>query len=321
MPKPRKLLVCIEDTPYYHVVSRCVRRAFLCGRDKTTNQSYEHRRAWIEERIRLLSSLFAIDVCSYAVMSNHYHIVLKLCPEQASKWTEKDIILRWHCLHKGTLLTQKYLSESPLQAAEWEAVKAITKIWSKRLCDMSWFMKCLNEPLARIANREDKCTGHFWEARFHCDPLLTDSALLAAMAYVDLNPIRAKMADRPENSAHTSIQERINPKFNVEAAIKNQQDFINPVYLRTIPIKPLALFEGSVKLQVQTGILFKTQDYLELVDATGRIQRTDKKGSITNTLPPIMSRLGFNLDDWLADSQAFEARLRYRHRSKLKKIV
>ncbi len=92
MPRPRKELVSIADTPYYHIVSRCVRRTFLCGFDEETQVNYEHRREWIETRIRLLTSVFAIDVCAYAVMSNHYHIVLKLEPRQTDEWTDDDVL-------------------------------------------------------------------------------------------------------------------------------------------------------------------------------------------------------------------------------------
>jgi REP element-mobilizing transposase RayT len=85
MTQARSTLVSVVDTPYYHLVARCVRRTFLCGVDKATGTNYEYRRQWIEDRIRILSSVFAIDLCAYAVMSNHIHIVAKLCPEQTEK--------------------------------------------------------------------------------------------------------------------------------------------------------------------------------------------------------------------------------------------
>ena len=78
MTLARKQLISIADTPYYHVVSRCVRRAFLAGFDQFTQTSFEHRRQWIVNRMMHLSTIFSIDICAYAVMNNHYHIVLKV---------------------------------------------------------------------------------------------------------------------------------------------------------------------------------------------------------------------------------------------------
>ena len=91
MTKPRKDLVSVSDTPYYHIVSRCVRRTFLCGYDRQTNTDYEHRKQWIVDRIQLLSSLFSIDLCSYAIMSNHYHLVVHINPEEAESWDSKEV--------------------------------------------------------------------------------------------------------------------------------------------------------------------------------------------------------------------------------------
>ena len=107
MPTSRQQQVSLTDTPYYHCISRCVRRAFLCGEDALTGQSYEHRRGWVEARLILLSSVFSITICSYAVMSNHTHIVLHVDEEQARNWSIHDVLSRWHCLHKGTLFTQQ----------------------------------------------------------------------------------------------------------------------------------------------------------------------------------------------------------------------
>ncbi|MAY43078.1 MAG: transposase, partial [Oceanospirillaceae bacterium] len=218
MTRPRKELVSVQDTPYYHVVSRCVRRSFLCGIDNQSGQNYEHRRQWIEDRIRLLSSLFSIDICAYAVMSNHLHIVVKLRPDEIDSCSDKEIVNRWLCLFKGPLLIQKWFADEKLSESQLNTVNDIIALYRKRLASLSWFMKCLNEPIARQANLEDNCTGHFWESRFKSQALLTEEALLSCMAYVDLNPVRANMAATPEESDHTSIKERLKPKFDLTSA-------------------------------------------------------------------------------------------------------
>jgi hypothetical protein len=96
-------------------------------------------------------------------------------------------------------------------------VESSAEIYKKRLTDISWFMRSLNEPIARQANKEDKCTGHFWEGRFKSQALLDEGALLSCMAYVDLNPVRSRVADTPAQSDFTSIQLRI------KAGIKGTQ--------------------------------------------------------------------------------------------------
>ncbi len=118
MTRPRKALISLADTPYYHITSRCVRRAFLCGVDHYSGKNYEHRRQWVVDRIRLLSSLFAIDVCAYSVMNNHYHLVLKLCPEQLADLPDEHIMDRWCALFKGPLLVQNYRNGDALSAPE-----------------------------------------------------------------------------------------------------------------------------------------------------------------------------------------------------------
>ncbi len=305
MTQPRSQQVSVADTPYYHVVSRCVRRTFLCGFDCASGRDYEHRRDWIEGRIRILSSLFAIDICAYAVMSNHYHIVVKLSPCEAEAWSDDEVLHRWCSLYKGMPLVQKYLDDKPLLAVELQVVKQCVAVYRNRLQSLSWFMKCLNEPIARQANKEDGCTGHFWEARFKSQALLTDDALLSAMAYVDLNPVRACIAETPENSGFTSVKERINPQFDLAAAI-TQQTSLESLRYFDLPLKPLVKFEGDLKLGEQLGILFGAVDYLQLVDVTGKIIRSGKKGFISSKLPPILERLHLDAEAWLIRAQSFE---------------
>ncbi len=305
MTRPRKVLISLADTPYYHITSRCVRRAFLCGVDHYSGRNYEHRRQWIVDRIRLLSSLFAIDVCAYAVMSNHYHLVLKLCPEQLEDLNDEQIMERWCALFKGPLLVQRYRSGEPLSAPEKSTVLDIVQVWRGKLSSISWFMRCLNQTIARQANLEDECTGKFWECRFTSQALKTEEALLSCMAYVDLNPIRAEMAESPETSEYTSIQERINPVFNLKQAIERQTQSGDLLDFKAA-LKPLLHFGGGVMGQAQTGILYAWQDYLELVDWTGRVVRTDKRGFVKAELPPILERLEISPDQWRINTTLFE---------------
>jgi REP element-mobilizing transposase RayT len=319
MTRPRKALISLADTPYYHITSRCVRRAFLCGVDHYSGQSYEHRRQWVVDRIRLLSSLFAIDVCAYAVMSNHYHLVLKACPEQLDDLTEDDIMERWCALFKGPLLVQNYRSGEELKPFERASVSDTVNIWRKRLASISWFMRCLNQPIARQANKEDGCTGKFWESRFNSQALKSEEALLSSMVYVDLNSVRADIAETPEASEYTSIRERLRAEFKQESAIEGQIACGDMLDFRS-PLKPLLHFENHNSAKPQTGIPFDLKDYLELIDWTGRIIRSDKRGHIENNLPPILSRLQISPEQWRINSTQFEAIHRGRFNREIPKL-
>jgi len=306
MTRPRKALISLADTPYYHITARCVRRAYLCGIDHYSGQNYEHRRQWVVDRIRLLSSLFAIDVCAYAVMSNHYHLVLKLCPEQLFDSSDEQIMDRWCALFKGPLLVQRYRSGEALMPFERSTVADIVNVWRSKLSSISWFMRCLNQPIARQANLEDKCTGKFWESRFTSQALKSEEALLSCMAYVDLNPVRAGIATRPESSRHTSIRERIQSEFSLDTAV-NEQTQCGDLLDFNAPLKPLLPFEGGILKQDQAGILFDFEEYLKLLDWTGRIIRNDKPGHIDSSLPPILTRLQITPDQWRINTTQFEA--------------
>jgi REP element-mobilizing transposase RayT len=319
MTRPRKALISLADTPYYHITSRCVRRAFLCGVDHYSGNSYEHRRQWIVDRIRLLSSLFAIDICAYAVMSNHYHLALKVCPEQLESLSEDDIMDRWCALFTGPLLVQNYRSGEDLKPFERAAVSDIIEVWRKRLADISWFMRCLNQPIARQANKEDGCTGKFWESRFNSQALKSEEALLSSMVYVDLNPVRADIAETPEASEYTSIRERLRAEFDQESAIEDQTACGDMLDFRS-PLKPLLHFENHSSAKPQTGIPFDFKDYLELTDWTGRIIRSDKRGHIENSLPSILSRLQISPEQWRINSTQFEAIHRGRFNREIPKL-
>ena len=301
MPKPRKTLISLDATPYYHCVSRCVRRAFLCGSDGVSGRSFEHRRGWIRERLIALTDIFAIDVCAYAVMANHTHLVLHVDHAAAQQWSATEICQRWLRLFSGNPLARRYLDGDPLAAAEQARLDRYLDQWRSRLMDVSWFMRCLNEDIARRANREDDCTGRFWEGRFKSQALLDEKALTACMAYVDLNPLRAGLADRPEACEFTSVQDR--------AAVARQTAPEDPEDPARQPAH-LMPFAGNPHEPMPRGLPFRLTDYLDLVDWTGRAIIEGKRVLVDGALPPIIERLRIDPTHWLFMAQRFESQFK-----------
>ncbi len=285
MTYARKSLISLEDTPYYHVVARCVRRAWLWGFDEYAGRDYSHRKAWVLERLAQLTSLFAIDVCAYAVLSNHYHLVLHVDVKRAKRWTAHEVVKRWGELFSLPPLIERWRRK---QATDAERVLAeqVIEGWRLRLRDVSWFMRCLNEHLARRANAEDNCTGRFWEGRFKSQALLDEAGLLTAMAYVDLNPIRAGLAKTLEESAFTSIYERIR-------LLKPTRSRADADKL-TVPLLPFK----DTTARGPTAIPFLLIEYVALVEWTGRMRGEDERRAIEPSPSPILTRLNIDSEAW-----------------------
>ena len=306
MTQARSSLISLPDTPWYHLYNRCVRRAFLCGRDSQTGRDFSHRKAWIEARIRQLAGVFALDVAAYAVMSNHYHVVVRVDQERAEGWSSREVLERWTQLFKGSPLVQRYLGGDALNEAEALAVGDLAEQYRKRLFDISWFMRILNESIARMANVEDGVSGRFWEGRFKSQALLDEQAILTVMSYVDLNPVRAGVAQTPEGSEHTSIQARLQCRDTEQAPpdsllnrhTPEQSGAVDEEALQaaplidSLPLTALLPFDGTG--QHARAIDFAYGDYLEWVDYIGRAIHPDKRGSIPEGLPKLAERL--NID-------------------------
>ena len=245
----RKDIVIEGEVGIYHCTSRCVRRAFLCGEDPVSGRDLGHRKDWIRDRLKLLVEYMAVE-CDCSILSNHIHVVVRT--------------------------------------------------------------RRLKEWVARRANAEDRCKGRFWEGRFKCQALVDDAAVLACSMYVDLNPIRARIAETPEESEYTSAKDRIDGRKTRRRTARNKR----PRDRRRKGIRPAAddwlcpiLSEAEIRTAREHAKTQQTctrndahpvsaatpspsflpmgvDDYLRLLDWSGRQIRDDKPGSIRKRLAP-----------------------------------
>lgn len=257
MALARKYQIVSGQSCFVHCYSRCVRRAFLCGFDPVTNRDYSHRRQWIVDRLSFLSRAFAIDVYAYAIMDNHWHVVLHVEPNRTANWSDEEVSQRWRSIYEWRQTGRTNVPEDCTIASQQKV-----KRWRERLGSVSWFMKSVNEPLARIANAEDKCKGHFWEGRFGSTVLLDDPAVLAAMAYVDLNPIKAGITKLLEESDFTSIKSRLESYL----AKDRQQDENPDVVASLMPMSPIFTGKDERSSAIGTTLIA----YIELLQSTIR---------------------------------------------------
>jgi REP element-mobilizing transposase RayT len=313
---PRKHVFDPTTVGVYHCYNRCVRRAFLCGVDGQSQEDRSHRKEWVRHRLEALASVFAIDVATHSAMDNHLHVVLRNRPDVAVSWSDEEVVQRW------LQLDAKKLELQPVNEVELrESLRNpdIVATYRARLSHISEFMRMLDESIARAANREDGVTGHFWEERYKCQRLLDEASLLACSVYVDLNPIRAMLAETPEDSVYTSAHDRIHD-LKMSAGIQRAQNlaagheasstgkraersgWLAPIDERGDGYNGVAARRRASNL----GILPITLErYLEFLDWTGRQLRTDKSGSIPEHLAPILQRLGIRVDAWIETVACF----------------
>jgi REP element-mobilizing transposase RayT len=301
MTVARSQLVDVNVTPWYHVISTTVRGACLLG------EGPQDRKQWIENRLEELSRVFAIEIAGYAVMDNHLHVLVRLCPEVASSWTDEEVVRRWAVLfpprgaNRAPLeITQAWLDEK-LADADFVARAR------QRLANLGWFMKCLKEPLARLANKQDGCRGAFWQGRYKSIAILDNEALLATCAYIDLNPLAAGISPTPEDSPYTSVHSRVE-----HCRQQGRLDDLQAARDGSVAAAQAAegldanhwlcplgddRGRGAVRVGVLEGLSLGT--YLQLVDWTSRLVR-EGKAVVSPEVASILDRLGTSADVWQA---------------------
>jgi hypothetical protein len=260
-------------------------------------------------------------------MDNHYHTILRTRPDIAACWSNREVAIRWLTLFPRHDVGVPPTEEQICALADCPERIAILR---KRLSSLSWFMGRLNEFIARAANKEDEVKGRFWEARFKCQALLDEAAIVACMVYVDLNPIRAGLAATPEESDFTSIQERIRAWHsqtmptgsvpseaaqNIPGDISTSEettDSFNAIP-EGLPVDALDAPALSAAwlcpIHSDRGILQMTAaEYIDLVDRSGRILRSGKPGTIDTDLAPILLRIGAKPEAWIDTISRFGSR-------------
>ena len=305
MTMARRQVVHEGERAVYHCTARCVRRAFLCGIDAHSGKDYTHRRQWLQQRLRFLSGqCFTIDVLAYAAMSNHWHSVIRTRPEIAAEFSAEEVVRRWLRVfpkrRTGTMEEQRESLEREIRNAARNEDRVETL--RGRLSSVSWFMKSMNEYIARRGNREDNVTGRFWEGRFRCQRLMDDAAILACMTYVDLNPIRAKLATSLEDSVFTSAYDRVQAfRFENRAQASGSAMTRDDDSGKCSGVRWVADVEGP-----DAPIAFLTERmYLDLLDVTGRRIRSGKRGVISPGTLSVLTMLDIDTEKWTQNVECY----------------
>jgi hypothetical protein len=318
-----------DEIAIVHVMNRTVRRCFLLGDDPVSGKNFDHRKTWIDEQLIHQARHFGIDLLCQAILSNHFHLVLRSRPDVVAEWDDAEVARRWLMLCPERRDSSGRPEEPPESELNHIARdKSRLKIIRLRLSDISWWMRLLSQNIAQRANREDGEVGKFWQSRYRAVRLLDETAILACAAYVDLNPIRAAMAETIEGSDFTSAQKRCCdvkrkcsvarvspsanaggnlPSFGLSATLsadsgeksRNCSRHLAPVELRggASTIGPCANRQGA-RCSNKGFLPMSTAEYLSLLDWTARQAKAGKRGSTPKQFAPLFDRLGISAEIW-----------------------
>ena len=310
-----KMVLCRKDVfnrkeiGFYHITTRCVRQAFLLGKDFKSTSSNHHRKAWIEQWFQSLTEVMAIEICAYAIMDNHTHLILRNRPDWLDGMDDYEVATRLARLYPG----YQCLSSLPTEAAP-ERVQEILEDrdgfaqGKEKLADISIFMARWEEAVARRANKEDGCTGRFWEGRFYCQRLLDPAAVLAATIYVELNPLRANIVDLPGFAQFTSLTNRLNlikvtagefPEYLTRnSAIQEEFNWLETMELGRAKVNNIQLCDKF--LPVDTIKYLRVLQYVVCKDS---LVNNSQTGASVNG---ILVRLGVIPENWRQTAMEFE---------------
>ena len=307
----RRKLLGGERPAVFHCWNRCVRRAFLCGRDSHTGKDYSHRRDWIVHREEQLAGLFAIDIEFRAERSNHLHLVLRALPRVAQRWSAQDVVRRWLTITKlAKCFSDDLPTPDPQRVEQGARDKKLVAKLRRRLSSISWFMGILCENIARRANHEDDCRGRFFETRFSCRECTDLSALLVCGIYVDLNPYRAGEVDNPVAAQYTSVYQRL----QAQGLQKNAADRPDG-WLGELTLLPERKTDATWADSSRTGhrasdlglLPVSLENYVRLLHWTAHQLRSGQRTTIPADLATVLEHFDVQQDHWLDTVEQYES--------------
>ena len=302
-----------SEVAIVHVMARTCRRCFLLGEDAYSGKNFDHRKRWIEDKLKALAANFGIDLIAFSCLSNHFHLVLRSRPDVVETWDDTEVAHRWWLLCPTRKVKQTvdgctvFVPATPTQydlnSIRNDPVKLA--VIRKRLSDISWWMRLLCQYIAMKANAEEgDGLGRFWQGRYKAVRILDEETLLACAAYVDLNPIRAALAETLEQSDYTSVQRRIAAlRSAADASYVLESDY-EDAFLTPVPIDeqkgeigpcPSA---GKKRCSDKGFLAMSTASYLEILDWLARTQVAGKRGSTSEAAPTIFERLNIDAVEW-----------------------
>ena len=297
-----------DEIAIVHVMNRTVRRCFLLGDDPLTGRNYDHRKEWLEIQLKRQAGLFGIDLLCQSIMSNHFHLVLRSRPDVFAVWDDSEVARRWMTLcpvRRKPNGEPETPTEVELNSIRRDKQK-LTEIRS-RLSDISWWMRLLCQHIGQRANREDEEVGKFWQARYQAVRLLDEASLLACAAYVDLNPIRAALAETLEQSDFTSVQKRIDSlKARAKSPCRSAPDraarpdgYLAPLEIdeRNDAVGPCCHQQGR-RCSDKGFLPMPAARYIQLLDWTARQWSGTRRGRTPPGLAPVFERLGISGKVW-----------------------
>ena len=343
---PRSEIVRNGEVAVYHCWSRCVRGAYLLGTDPESGKNYDHRKDWLVKLLEYQLSVFAVEAGGFTIEDTHLHLPVRTRPDVAATWSDAEVAWRWKRAWPSwdgrqwqREVTDKSVDRLLKQPEKIAKARA-------NLSTVSWFMARWKEPIAKLANAEEGKKGHFWDQRFGCRELADEPAVLACMVYVDLNPVYDTIVEKPEDYDYCSASRRIQAWQARQAQAAGQpycgDALMADAWLAPIQEGGPLLTSASSASDTQTAehevqedppsrsqvepqvgprkhdfrqrarasdssiLAMPLEQYLEVLDWTGRQWRPDKRGAIAADVPPILKRLSINSDIWAEGIAQFD---------------